>query len=213
MAAGADAGSTPASATVLAIDSAVQTEFEGALAYHKDFPIAGVTFVDFFPVFKSASLVKKLVAELCKVMGGTNATGTPITHIAGLDSRGFMLGPMIAAELGLPFVPIRKEGKLPGKCLTTEYSLEYGSAGIEVQESAVPDGAVFAVVDDLLATGGTMGAAVGLLREAGATVACAHVAISLSSLGGASKIGCPCFTIASVSDEEALARADAAGTA
>ena len=205
------AAASPEDAKTLAdplpMDADIRTAFEEALTYHKDFPKEGITFVDFFPVFRDAALVKKIVAEHATAIAMRGAmTGVTVTHVAGLDSRGFMLGPMIAAEMNLPFVPVRKAGKLPGKTIMAEYKLEYGSAKLEVQEDAVPKGATFAVVDDLLATGGTMTAAVGLLMKAGAKVDATYVAIELAGLGAASKVGAPVFTVCSVSDEDLSSR-------
>ena len=85
--------------------------------------------------------------------------------IVGLESRGFIFGMVLAQNMNLPFVPIRKKNKLPGKCLKEEYKLEYGSDIVEIQEDAIPEGSRVLVVDDLLATGGTMNAALNLLKH------------------------------------------------
>jgi adenine phosphoribosyltransferase len=130
-----------------------------------------------------------------------------VTHVAGLDSRGFLFGSIVASAAGLPFVPLRKAGKLPGKCLSESYALEYGEATLEVQVEAVEKDAVFVVFDDLLATGGTMGAAVKLLQAAGAEVLCGLVTIALPDLGGAANVPVPVMTVANISGAEASARA------
>lgn len=111
-------------------------------------------------------------------------SGIEVDAIVGLDARGFLFGFALAAELKLPFVPIRKKGKLPGKCLSYEYSLEYGSGILEMQESSLQAGQQVIIVDDLLATGGTLNGACELVKAVGATVAEIIVIIELLSLGG-----------------------------
>lgn len=111
-----------------------------------------------------------------------------IDAIVGLDARGFLFGFAIAAELGLPFVPIRKKGKLPGKCKSIEYELEYGRGQLEIQESSIQVGQQIIIIDDLLATGGTLRGACELLTSIGAKVTEIIVVIELTSLKGRSKI-------------------------
>lgn len=106
----------------------------------------------------------------------------------GLDARGFLFGFAIAAELGIPFVPIRKKGKLPGKCRSIEYTLEYGTGNLEIQEDAIQSGQNVIVVDDLLATGGTLNGAYQLVTSIGAIVQEIIVIIELKSLNGRDKI-------------------------
>lgn len=108
--------------------------------------------------------------------------------VIGLDARGFLFGFLLAAELGLPFVPIRKKGKLPGKCLSYEYQLEYGTDTFEIQEQSIHAGQKVIIIDDLLATGGTLGAACELIKAAGGIVEEIIVVIELKSLAGRSKI-------------------------
>lgn len=108
--------------------------------------------------------------------------------IIGLDARGFLFGFMLAAELGLPFIPIRKKGKLPGKCLSYQYTLEYGSDHFEMQENSLCAGQKVLIIDDLLATGGSLNAACELVKAAGGTVAEIIVLIELTALNGRSKI-------------------------
>lgn len=111
-----------------------------------------------------------------------------IDAIVGLDARGFLFGFAIAAELGLPFVPIRKKGKLPGKCKSFEYTLEYGTGILEIQENSIKTGQNVIIVDDLLATGGTLNAAYQLITSCGANVAEIIVIMELKSLQGRSNI-------------------------
>lgn len=111
-----------------------------------------------------------------------------IDAIVGLDARGFLFGFTIAAELGLPFVPIRKRGKLPGKCKSFEYKLEYGTDVFEMQENSIGPNQNVIIVDDLLATGGSLNAACRLISEYGANVAEIIVIMELKSLDGRKKI-------------------------
>lgn len=104
--------------------------------------------------------------------------------IVGLDARGFLFGFTLAAELGLPFVPIRKKGKLPGKCQSYEYTLEYGSDVLEIQENSIAAGQNVMIVDDLLATGGTLNAACELIRKMRANVLEIVVLMELKPLNG-----------------------------
>lgn len=111
-----------------------------------------------------------------------------IDAIVGLDARGFLFGFAISAELGIPFVPIRKKGKLPGKCRSFEYTLEYGTGVLEIQENSLRNGQNVIIIDDLLATGGTLNAAYQLITAMGANVADIIVIMELKSLNGRSNI-------------------------
>lgn len=107
------------------------------------------------------------------------------------DARGFLLGAPIAPRLSAAFVPIRKQGKLPGQCLSAAYSKEYGADQMEMQAAALQPSARVVVVDDLLATGGTLSAAVGLCRQAGAVVLECVVLIELIDLDGRARVDAP----------------------
>lgn len=113
---------------------------------------------------------------------------TKIDVIVGLDARGFLFGFAIAAELGIPFVPIRKKGKLPGKCQAFEYKLEYGTDVFEIQENSLKPNQNVVIVDDLLATGGSLNAAYRLIKQCGANVAECIVIMELKSLNGRKNI-------------------------
>lgn len=115
-------------------------------------------------------------------------SGSQPEAIVGLDARGFLFGFMLAAELGLPFIPIRKKGKLPGKCLSYQYTLEYGTDFFEMQENSLRAGQKVLIVDDLLATGGSLCAACELVKAAGGIVDIVIVLIELTTLNGRSKI-------------------------
>lgn len=115
-------------------------------------------------------------------------SGSQPEAIVGLDARGFLFGFMLAAELGLPFIPIRKKGKLPGKCLSFAYTLEYGSDHFEMQENSIRAGQRVLIVDDLLATGGSLSAACELIKAAEGIVVEIIVLIELTALNGRSRI-------------------------
>ncbi|CAN5143863.1 adenine phosphoribosyltransferase [soil metagenome] len=111
-----------------------------------------------------------------------------IQHVAGIEARGFILGGAVAHELGRGFVPIRKKGKLPGKTIGQDYSLEYGVDTIEIHADAIHKGDRVLLVDDLIATGGTAEAAIDLIRRSGGEIVAAAFVIDLPDLGGAARL-------------------------
>ena len=148
-----------------------------------DFPHAGIMFRDVTTLFDDPDgfqlAIKQLVAPYL---------GQKIDKVAGLEARGFILGGAVAYHLGCGFVPIRKQGKLPGSVISQDYTLEYGQAVLELHEDAIEAGETVLVVDDLLATGGTAEAGVKLIERLGGDVtACAFV-IDLPELGGSKKL-------------------------
>ncbi|AXT85341.1 adenine phosphoribosyltransferase [Aeromicrobium sp. A1-2] len=150
----------------------------------EDWPQAGVTFRDITPLLADAMALGAVIdglVEMAQAMG-------PVDAVLGIEARGFLFGPSIALRLGAGFVPVRKAGKLPADSLSTSYELEYGSAVLEMHVDALPQGARVLVVDDVLATGGTMLAAADLVRQAGATVAGNLVLIELIALGGCDRL-------------------------
>jgi len=155
---------------------------------HPDFPKPGILFRDIFPVLRNATVFGHLIDLMCEEVQKV----TPkVEVIVGLESRGFLFAPMMAARLGVAFVPIRKAGKLPGKCKSVTYTLEYGSDKFEIQEGAVKPGQSVAIVDDLLATGGTMKASVELIESLEAKIAQCLVVIELKDLKGSERFTAP----------------------
>ncbi len=145
----------------------------------KDFPTPGVLFKDITPVLASPALYRATIHLLADKIAGTGAT-----HIAGIEARGFILAAPVAYKLGLGFIPIRKQGKLPWKTKSAAYALEYGEATVEIHEDAIAPGQKVALIDDVLATGGTAAAAVKLLCSCGAAPVVAAFLMELTALEG-----------------------------
>lgn len=149
----------------------------------KDFPKEGIIFRDITTALKDAETLKIIVDYLCEQFNDTK-----IDYIAGIESRGFILGMPMAYKMGIGFVPVRKPNKLPAATYSQEYSLEYGTDKIEIHQDAFPQGANVLIVDDLLATGGTAEAACKLVKKAGANLVGAAFLIELTALNGKEKL-------------------------
>lgn len=143
-----------------------------------DFPQPGVGFKDISPLLQSPAGFAAAVAAMAA------ASPTDVDAVFGMEARGFLFGAPVALALGVGFVPIRKPGKLPMPAVSQEYDLEYGSNVLAVHTDAVPAGARVLLVDDVLATGGTLAASAGLVRQLGAEVVQATVLMELAFLGG-----------------------------
>ena len=144
-----------------------------------DFPIPGVQFKDITSLLLSPDAFNETVDRLVKIAGDSGAE-----CLAAVDSRGFIFAAPMAVRMGLPLVLLRKAGKLPGTTLSYEYSLEYGQASLEVHADDVPSGARVLIIDDLVATGGSLKAAAALIEKAGGSTAGIGVVIELIGLGG-----------------------------
>ncbi len=155
-----------------------------------DFPKPGILFYDISTLLAHAEAWSETVDRLAAAI----APWRP-TKLAGIESRGFLTAAPLALKLGLGFVMIRKQGKLPGPVVAHEYDLEYGTDILEIQADAVCPGDRIVVLDDLLATGGTMAASVKLLRDQGATVPGVACIIELTFLAGRSRLDCPVETL------------------
>ncbi|MDD2800462.1 MAG: adenine phosphoribosyltransferase, partial [Methylococcales bacterium] len=144
-----------------------------------DFPKPGIIFKDITPLVKDPAMVRLAVHQLIHPF-----LGRSISVIAGMEARGFIFGSLVAWELGLPFVPLRKPGKLPYDVQSVSYDLEYGSATLEAHIDSFSEGDRVLLIDDLLATGGTAKASCELVEKLGATIeACAFV-VELDFLNG-----------------------------
>ncbi|XP_065360416.1 adenine phosphoribosyltransferase [Calliphora vicina] len=155
------------------------------IGVHPDFPKKGIVFRDIFGALtdgQACKYIKEILLEHVR-------TEHPdVEIIVGLESRGFLFNLMLASELGIGCAPIRKKGKLPGKCVSVEYTLEYGSDIFEIQTDAIKPGQKVLIIDDLLATGGSLEAAVKLVRKAGGEVVKCLVVMELEFLEGRKKV-------------------------
>ena len=158
-----------------------------------DFPHEGILFRDVTTLFADPRGFRMCVDQLLAPYAGMR-----IDKVAGLEARGFILGGAVAHQLSTGFVPIRKKGKLPGQTISQAYKLEYGEAVVEVHDDAMRPGEKVLLVDDLIATGGTMMAGRKLLEKLGAQVMEGAAIVDLPELGGSDKLrasGLPLFTL------------------
>jgi adenine phosphoribosyltransferase len=157
----------------------IETKLKAAIRDIPDFPKPGILFKDITPILKDAALC-------CDILDAFSAQlkDIEIDVIAGIESRGFLFGLMLANKLGVPFVPIRKQGKLPFNKIQQPCELEYGSAILELHEDAIMPGQRVLIHDDLLATGGTVNAATRLVKQLQGSVAGYAFVISLDFLNG-----------------------------
>jgi adenine phosphoribosyltransferase len=161
----------------------MESKIKQAVRDVNDFPKPGIIFKDITPILKDPALCREINAALAAQLKGLE-----IDVVAGIESRGFLFGPSLAQLLNVPFVPVRKAGKLPYATIRQSYDLEYGSATIECHEDAVLLGQRVLVHDDLLATGGTVVAASELIMQLGASVAGYSFIIALDFLGGRERL-------------------------
>jgi adenine phosphoribosyltransferase len=151
-----------------------------------DFPKPGILFYDISTLLAHAEAWKQAVARMAEAIRPHKPD-----MLAGIESRGFLVAAPLALALGTGFIMLRKKGKLPGITVRHTYALEYGTDTIEIQQDAVQKGQRVVLVDDLLATGGTMAAAITLLRQVGAEVPAAGCIIELTFLDGRKKLDVP----------------------
>nr|WP_134773394.1 adenine phosphoribosyltransferase [Ornithinimicrobium flavum] len=164
------------------VDQQLAARVAAAMRDIPDFPEAGVVFKDFTPILLDPDLRDLIVRDTVERRRGQ------VDVVAGIEARGFILGSMIAHELGVGFVPVRKEGKLPAPVHSESYSLEYGTATLEIHQDAVSHHERVLVVDDVLATGGTLAATCELIERCGASVAAIEIVLEIGALGGAAKL-------------------------
>lgn len=155
-----------------------------------DYPKPGIIFRDITSVLRDADGLRLAVDEMTQCIGDTQ-----FDAIVGLESRGFLFGMPMAYNLHKAFIPVRKRGKLPRETAHISYDLEYGSAEIEVHKEDITPGMRVVVVDDLIATGGTLEAAIRLLEQLGATVVKVVCLMELKGLHGRDRISCPTETV------------------
>jgi adenine phosphoribosyltransferase len=161
------------------------TELDDALALVRtvpDFPSPGVLFRDLNPLFASPRAFRTIVDEMAAQLP------TDVDVIAAVEARGFLLGAAVAVVSGRALVPIRKPGKLPVVADRVDYALEYGQATLELPADVLPEGAQVAILDDVLATGGTVEAVCQLVERANATVSVISVVLELAALSGRDRL-------------------------
>jgi adenine phosphoribosyltransferase len=148
-----------------------------------DFPIQGVIYKDITPILQDIGLFNYIINALAEKFKDKK-----INKIAGIESRGFIFGMPLSLKMNIPFIPIRKEGKLPAKTIGVSYNLEYGHAAIEIHEDAIKKDERVLIIDDILATGGTMAAAIKLIEQINGNVVAAAFILELAFLNGREKI-------------------------
>lgn len=161
----------------------IQEKLIAAIRDVPDFPKPGILFKDISPIMLDAALSNEIVENLYQTYRDQN-----IEAVAGIESRGFLFGYPLAMRLGIPFILIRKQGKLPYKKTSHAYDLEYGSAVIEIHDDAVSQGQRVLIHDDLLATGGSAEAAAALIKKCGGEVAGFNFLVGLNFLNGEEKL-------------------------
>lgn len=158
-------------------------DYERLIRSVPDFPQPGIMFRDITPLLSDATALRTVVEDLAKPFRDAQ-----IDQVVAIEARGYLLGAPLALALGAGFVPVRKAGKLPSRTLSADYVLEYGHATVEMHEDALaPDRRVL-LVDDVLATGGTMEATIKLVEQTGAQIVGIAVLIELVGLGGRSHL-------------------------
>ena len=157
-----------------------------------DFPKPGIVFYDISTLLREADAWQVAMGRMAKAVRAYQPD-----LVAGVESRGFLIAAPLALKLGCGFIMLRKRGKLPGETIGHDYALEYGTDRIEIQADAVDKGQRVIVVDDLLATGGTMAAGIALLRKIGAIVPATAAMIELTFLNGRKRLDVPFETLVS----------------
>lgn len=158
-------------------------DFDKYIRVIEDFPKEGISFKDVTTLLKDGKAYKAVIKEIADKLRDLN-----VDIVVGPEARGFLFGAPVAYELGVGFVPVRKPGKLPGETASYEYSLEYGTDSLEIHKDAIAKGMRVALVDDLLATGGTTLAAAKLVESLGGEVVKIGFLIELEFLNGREKL-------------------------
>ena len=166
------------------MNSDVSARLLGAIRDVPDFPRPGIVFKDITPVLADPALLRLAVDAFAEATRPLN-----VSKVVGIDARGFLFGSAVAYHLGLGFVPVRKKGKLPWRCESAAYQLEYGEAVAEMHSDSLQPGERVVLIDDLLATGGTAAAAIQLIGKMGAVLVEAQFLIELTFLHGRKILG------------------------
>jgi adenine phosphoribosyltransferase len=160
-----------------------------------DYPEPGVLFRDLTPVFADGVAFRRMVDGLAapaasdpRVAAVAGAGDLGFDLVVGVEARGFLLAAAVALDTGVGVIPVRKAGKLPRERIAADYALEYGTATLELHADSIRPGERVLVVDDVLATGGTLGAAIGLVEQLGGVVTAVSVVVELAALGGRDRL-------------------------
>jgi len=176
----------------MAADAALADLITSRIRDIPDYPKPGIVFKDITPLLADGPALQAVVRALASGHG-------PVDKVVGIEARGFILAASAACELGSGFVPVRKQGRLPGPTYAQSYELEYGTATVEVHQDAFRPGERVLIIDDVLATGGTAQATARLVRRAGADIVGVAVIMELTFLGGRAKLaGEPLRTLVAV---------------
>ena len=167
-------------------------EIEALITHTPDFPIPNILFHDIFPILQNSKAFRGLLQHILKHIKDSKLK---VDCIVALDARGFLFGPYLALELEVPFVPIRKKGKLPPPTLVQTYTKEYGVDSFEMSSNALKAGLQCLIVDDLLATGGSAKAACELVKQAKAEVSECVFLVELEELKGKGFVGATCWSV------------------
>ena len=158
-------------------------DFKSFIRDVPNFPKDGIIFKDITPLLQSPEMLNKTTEALVQLVNGQK-----IDKVVGMESRGFIFGPLLASKLNAGFVPIRKPGKLPSTTLSETYDLEYGTDTLEIHKDSIQKGDMVLIHDDVLATGGTASAACKLVEKLGGTIVQCNFLIEITFLEGVSKI-------------------------
>ncbi len=170
--------------------SAEEMDLKAHIRGIPDFPKPGILFYDISTLLRNPDAWQVATARLARAVSAWQPD-----ILAGIESRGFLMAAPLATRLGLGFVMLRKPGKLPGETVTLNYDLEYGTDSLQIQADAIQPGQRVVVLDDLLATGGTLVASIALLRKVGGNVVGASTVIELAGLGGRAKLDVPVHSL------------------
>ncbi|KAJ5698223.1 Adenine phosphoribosyltransferase [Penicillium macrosclerotiorum] len=176
--------------------ASLKVDLRAALRQFPDFPTPGILFEDILPIFADPALhealIRSLELHILESFGGQKPD-----VIVGLEARGFLMGPSLALRLGASFVPVRKQGKLPGPCITQAYEKEYGQDFFQMQEGSIKPGQKVVVVDDIIATGGSAWAGGEMIRKMGGDLLGFLFILELEFLKGRDKLPAPVCTLLS----------------
>jgi len=175
--------------------ASLKIRLRGALRQFPDFPTPGILFEDILPIFADAELHEALLRALELHVKQAYGESSKPDVIVGLEARGFLFGPSLALRLGVAFVPVRKQGKLPGPTETASFKKEYGEDFFQIQKDGVKSGQRVLVIDDIIATGGSAAAAGSLVKQLGGSLLGYIFILELEFLKGREKLDAPVHTL------------------